>query len=53
MIESTILCQKCKKELKSVGEEVIGKIGFNDHFFCEDCKVNIDIAVRFRADKND
>ncbi len=53
MLESTILCQKCKKELKSIGgETVIGNIGFNEHYFCEDCKVNINVAVRFRGDEN-
>ena len=48
MFESTILCQECKKELKSIGkEEEIKGVGFNAHYFCEECKVHIDIAVRF------
>ncbi len=57
MLESTILCQKCKKELKSIGgESIIGEMGFNEHYFCEDCKVNINVAVRWNKteeDKND
>ena len=47
MLESTIICQKCKKELKPIGEESLLDIGFNEHYFCEDCQVNISVVVRF------
>jgi len=54
MLESTILCQTCKKELKSIGgESAIGNVGFNEHYFCEKCQVNIDIAVRFNKTEED
>lgn len=53
MFESTILCQQCKKELKSIGGESVGELGFNEHYFCEECKVNIDIVVRFNTTGGD
>ena len=54
MLESTILCQECKKELKPIGEEsALNNIGFNAHYYCEKCQVNIDIAVRFNKTEGD
>lgn len=48
-----ITCPQCKKELKSVGGESALKAGYNEHFFCEECKVNIDVAVRFNKTEGD
>jgi len=54
MIESTILCQQCKRELKSIGgESNEGEIGFNEHFFCEKCQVQIDVAVKYLPTEGD
>ena len=54
MIESIILCQECKKPLTSVGgESGEGENGFNEHFFCQDCGVGIDVIIAYsKAEKS-
>ncbi len=54
MLEQTIICTKCKETLKCIGgESSMGELGYNEHFFCEKCKVNIDIATRFNKTGGD
>ncbi len=54
VLEQTIICPQCKKTLSCIGgESAMGEMGFNEHYFCEICKVNLDIAVKFNTTGGD
>ena len=54
MLEQIITCPQCQKTLSCIGgESAVEEIGFNEHYFCEVCKVNIDVAVKFNTTGGD